>query len=241
MSFRPIQSLRRHTRPVSNVLPLVLSLGPAYLAFHYSRAGTGGRVGLTAPFDYDRRSVESGYAYGRDDAVLGLVVFSDFECPYCAVFAQSVMPDIKKAFVDPGRLWLAFQHFPLTEIHANAMPAANLADCAAHQGQFEAIHNRLFQDAGALGPEYFAAFGEMTGVDTNALARCMAVNRSAHVMAQRTAAVGRGVKSTPTLFVGRSTATNLRVEVVLEGLHSFQELSSIFDKVASKRDGARPR
>lgn len=77
-----------------------------------------------------------------------LVVFSDFECPFCAVFATSTLPTLQDEFKD--QLHVIFRHWPLPN-HRSAVPAALAAECAGDQGRFTAFHDRLFNAQDSIG------------------------------------------------------------------------------------------
>ena len=66
---------------------------------------------------------------GSLDAPIALVVFSDFECPFCRSFAQSTLPRFREEFVSKGRVLVSFRHLPL-KIHKLAKPAAQATVCA---------------------------------------------------------------------------------------------------------------
>lgn len=77
---------------------------------------------------------------GPDDALVTIVEYSDFQCPFCARAA----PELKEA-VDKfdGDVRLVFKHYPLPG-HAKALPAAYVAWAAHQQGKFWEMHDRLF-------------------------------------------------------------------------------------------------
>src|SRR5579859_5116035 len=54
---------------------------------------------------------------GAVGAPVGLVVFSDFECPFCGVFARNTLPQIQKKYVTSGKLIVTFRHFPNEAVH----------------------------------------------------------------------------------------------------------------------------
>src|SRR5687768_14077778 len=86
---------------------------------------------------------------GAASAKVGIVVFSDFECPFCKVFALKVLPDLKRQYIDSGRVRLVFKHFPLDSIHADARRAAALTACLK-EPDFWRAHDMSFQSLGGL-------------------------------------------------------------------------------------------
>src|SRR5262249_34610175 len=75
------------------------------------------------------------YAVGRDDAPVTIVEFSDYECPFCRRFHLETFPELKKNYVDTGKVRFVSRDLPL-DIHANAFRAALTARCAGDQGRF---------------------------------------------------------------------------------------------------------
>src|SRR3954470_11821873 len=85
---------------------------------------------------------------GPPDAPLELVMYGDFQCPYCTA-AQSIIARVRTRL--DGRLRFAFRHFPLPEKHPDAERAAEASEAAAAQGRFWEMHDRLYAARGALG------------------------------------------------------------------------------------------
>src|SRR3990172_2263809 len=90
-------------------------------------------------------SLEGVPTRGASTASVVIILFSDFQCPYCGRFAREVLPEISKSYLDTGRVLLGFWHFPLA-IHPKAPKAAEAAECAGVQTQFWPMHDRLFAE-----------------------------------------------------------------------------------------------
>ena len=73
------------------------------------------------------------HVQGPADAPVTLVEYGDFECPYCAA-AHVIVNKVQEFMTD--QLRFVFRHFPLTQIHPHAEPAAEASEAAAAQGQF---------------------------------------------------------------------------------------------------------
>jgi protein-disulfide isomerase len=73
-----------------------------------------------------------------------MVLFTDFQCPYCREFALSVMPEITTRLVAPGFLRLVLMHLPNPRKHPQALIAAEAVECAGNQGAFWTFHDALF-------------------------------------------------------------------------------------------------
>ena len=93
-----------------------------------------------------REALPIGVRYGNADAPVTIVVFSDFECPFCARF-NAVADSALQRRKDVA---LAFVHFPLAS-HRFAVPAARAAECADRYGRFGGLADLLFAKQDSLG------------------------------------------------------------------------------------------
>jgi protein-disulfide isomerase len=75
------------------------------------------------------------FAIGSKDAPITMVEFTDFQCPFCQRFHQSTFSDLKKNYIDTGKVRFVSRDLPL-DFHPNAMQAAEAGRCAGEQGQF---------------------------------------------------------------------------------------------------------
>jgi len=144
--------------------------------------------------------IHAGQRVGKTDAALTILVFSDFECPACARFANHALQPIRRTY--PNEVAFVFRHWPLP-FHRFAYPAARAAECAAVQGRFEAYHDLLFQKQDSLGLKSFTQFANESGVpDIPAFETCnSAVGRLPRVDADANAAQEIGGTGTPTIVV----------------------------------------
>lgn len=98
---------------------------------------------------------------GPSDALVTIVEYSDFQCPYCA----KVTGPLKDAMDDfEGEVRLIFKHYPLPG-HQQAPGAAQAAWAAHQQGKFWEMHDLLFGNQRALGDADLAKYGPQLGLD----------------------------------------------------------------------------
>lgn len=98
---------------------------------------------------------------GNKNAKVTIVEFSDFQCPYCGKFFSQAYKDIKKDYIDTGKVKLIFRDLPLTDLHPGAFPAALAAECAREQGgdsMYFKMHDKLFTDQATI-------FADTTKID----------------------------------------------------------------------------
>jgi protein-disulfide isomerase len=136
---------------------------------------------------------------GPADALVTIVVFSDFECPFCGRVTP-VLQGILDEHVDDVRV--AFKNLPLESIHRHARLAAEAALAAHAQGRFWEYHDALFRHGDALERADLESYAEDLGLDLRAFRR--ALERHAHAAAiDDDVALARSlnVTGTPTFLV----------------------------------------
>ena len=88
---------------------------------------------------------------GQPSAPVEVVVFSDFQCPFCARAAQTLH---KLHEARPDSVSIVFKHLPLQSIHPYAAASALIAAYAHSQGKFWEIHDKLFESQKDIGPDF---------------------------------------------------------------------------------------
>ena len=159
-----------------------------------------------------------GYAMGRPDAPLTMVEFTDLQCPFCRQFAISSFDEIKKNWIDTGKLRYISRDFPL-DFHAQAMPAARAARCAGEQGKFWEMRMGLMRNANLLTPAYIAKTASDLKLETKAFETCAASTKyDAEIQAEMAEGTRLGITGTPTFVMGRTTPTAVEGPVMIGAL-----------------------
>lgn len=143
---------------------------------------------------------EKDHIRGRPDAILTLVEYGDFECPYCGM-AYPIVKQVERELGDELRM--VFRHFPLREQHPHASHAAQAAEAAGVQGDghFWTMHDMLFEHQDALEDQDLIGYAKDIGIDATAVARALAdATYEKIVRAHFRGGVKSGVNGTPTFF-----------------------------------------
>lgn len=136
---------------------------------------------------------------GEPGAPLELVMFGDFQCPYC-LGAQSVLRRVRERLGE--RLRFCFRHLPVTERHPLAPLAAEASEAAAAQGAFWEYHDALFAVQPKLSRETMLAVAAELGLDAERIAAELdsGIHRP-RVERDVDSAQRSGATGTPTFFV----------------------------------------
>lgn len=174
--------------------------------------------GVKVLLDPPRTEVEAkGPTRGKPEAKVTIVIFSDFECPFCAR-AEPTMAKIRETWPDDVKF--VFRHYPLP-FHAAARPAAAATSCAAEQGRFWEAHDKIFA-SGELALDAIRGFlGTQQGFDLAKYDECISSGRGEAVVDADMAAAGLvQVDSTPHFFVNG---------VRVSGAQPFEAFQSIIE------------
>jgi protein-disulfide isomerase len=148
---------------------------------------------------------------GAADGILTLVEFGDFQCPACGAYdplVRQVVDDNKKV------VKFVFKHFPLTQIHQNAMLGAKAAEAAGVQGKFWEMHDMLYDkqtdwSTGINARDFVMTYAKTLGLDTVKFANDLDSKAiEDKILAESKEAVTLGVQGTPTFFLNGKKLEN---------------------------------
>jgi protein-disulfide isomerase len=166
-------------------------------------------------------------AMGSRVAKVIVLEFSDFQCPFCGIYARETFPKIKKEFIDTGKIQYVFRNFPLERIHPSAFKAAEEANCARQQGRFLELHDYLFSHQAALASIHVDADAKGLGLQEAPFDECLRHEPEVSDRVRKEVADGMslGVKATPTFFIGVVRADRkVRLLRRLSGAKSYDDL-----------------
>jgi protein-disulfide isomerase len=150
-------------------------------------------------------AIRDSSALGRDDAPLTIIEFADFQCPFCRRFHTEVFDEIKKNFVDTGKLRYVSRDLPLP-MHDRASQAASAARCAGEQHKFWELRHLLILNQDKLGRDDLLGYAQQVKLDVPSFAACIDTKRYDAALTQDAAdAAEVGVVGTPTFIIGRTS------------------------------------
>ena len=168
-------------------------------------------------------SLDNSPMLGSDTAKIGIVEFSDYECPYCRTSQTQLLPQVKKEYIDTGVVRYVHKDYPLVSIHTQAAPAAIAAQCAHAQGRFWDMHQALF--ANRLRDALYPELARQLKLDEQNFSACLkdAAPREA-IYRDVQEARRLGISGTPSFIVGRIEGNKLTVTGVSRGMPSFEAI-----------------
>lgn len=172
---------------------------------------------------------------GRPDAPVTVYEMSDFQCPFCRQFALTTLPVIERQYIKTGKVRWVFVNFPLTRLHKNAVAAAQVAMCAARQGKFWPVHDRLYQQQPQWAPldtpwTALIALADSAGVRHDSLVACLNSRATMDEIARDAQGAARaGATATPSFYIEGGLA---------DGAIPPADFSHILDSVYQAKTGA---
>ena len=170
---------------------------------------------------------------GSADAKVVILEFSDYQCPFCARHATTVLPELKERYIDPGLVRYAMANNPL-DIHPDAKPLAHLAMCAGEQGKYWEAHDRLFSSERPDSKSAVSVLAAEHTLDRSQLDRCLQEDGKTRGIFERDRDLVRrlGFTGTPSFAVGRIERGNrLRVERVITGAVGVKVFTEVLDEM----------
>ncbi len=194
-------------------------------AGHNHPPGQGHGEAPAAPPTIANIDIATAAVKGPKNAPVTLVVFSDFQCPFCSRVVPT-LHDLEKQY--GNKLKIAFKHQPLP-FHPNARPAAAASMAANEQGKFWEMHDKLFANQGALDRQSLEKYAQEVGLDMGKFKAAMDGNKyDALITKDSNEGTAVGANGTPTFFInGRQ----------LVGAQPIDQFKAIIDDELKKKGG----
>jgi len=153
---------------------------------------------------------------GAKTAPVTMVEFTDYQCPYCRQFHVQTFAELKKNFIDTGKVRFYSRDLPLDSMHPDAMRAAEAGRCAAAQGQFWKLRDIMSHHPDKLDLASLLDDAEFLKLDVTAFRACVVSERYKNdVQADMMEAMRIGSDGTPAFVVGKSTAEGIEGDLLV--------------------------
>lgn len=176
------------------------------------------------------RSLVNDNAVGDPNAPIKIEEFSDFQCPYCARFAELIEPQLVSGYVETGQVYFVYRSFG-EFIGPESRASAEASYCAGDQGKFWEMHDLLFanhtgENVGDYTNKNVTAFAETLGLDMGEFTTCFnGGSYSDRVDQDQVDGRAYGVKATPSFVLTYVVNGQTRV-VLIEGAQPIAEFQA---------------
>lgn len=166
---------------------------------------------------------------GSKDAPLTIVEFTDYQCPFCQQFHETTFADLRKNYIETGKVRFFSRDMPLPT-HRDALRAAEAARCAGEQHHFWEMREVLILNPNSLDMNHLVADATNLNIDSQAFRACIENDRyKESIQTDFEEATRVGVQGTPSFIVGYSTDDGVDGELIVGALPY-----SLFDLKLSK-------
>jgi len=172
---------------------------------------------------------------GEADALVTIVEFSDYQCPFCRRYSLTVFPILKREYIDTGKVRYVFRDFPLTSIHQQAEKAHESAHCAGEFNQYWEMHDLLFQNQKDLTLPSLKHYAAELGLNSLNFEECLESGKY-QVAIQKDVADGTaaGIRGTPSFFIGKSGPQDSITGTIIRGAQPLANFRTVIDQLLSK-------
>ena len=163
-----------------------------------------------------RLNLERAPMLGSKDAPITMVEFTDYQCPFCQRFHMQVYGELKKNFIDTGKVRFFSRDLPLESLHPNAIRAAQAAHCAGDQGQFWKLRDMMGAHPEALDMESLVRDASSLQMDAKAFRACLDTGKYKEAVQEDVLeAMKIGADGTPAFVVGKSTPDGVEGDMIV--------------------------
>lgn len=160
-------------------------------------------------------TTEGAFAIGSQSAPLTMVEFTDFQCPFCASFYTSTFAELKRDYIDTGKLRFVSRDLPL-DFHPNAMQAAEAGRCAGEQGQFWAMRDRMNANPEKLDMNNLVGWAQDLKLNVTGFRSCVEGQKYKNAIQTDILTAQRiGANGTPSFVIGKSTPDGVDGELIV--------------------------
>lgn len=162
-------------------------------------------------------SVDDDPVLGDKNAPVTLIEFSDYECPFCKRHYEETYSQLKRDYIDTGKVKLVYRDYPLPFHDPLATTEAIAANCARDQGgdvAYFKIHDEMFtqttSNGNGLSKEKLWKIAGDLGLNVDNFKSCVEVEKSKDEVSKDISdGVAVGVSGTPSFFIGKSNANGI--------------------------------
>jgi len=175
---------------------------------------------------------------GNKNAPVTMIEFSDYECPFCKTSFDQLLPELKKNYIDTGKLKLVYRNLPLP-FHQNAHKEAEAALCARDLGGdsiYFKYHDEIFtkttSNGTGLALDQLPVIAQSLGLNASQFQSCLDNGKYKDYVDEDIAyATKVGASGTPTWFLGKSNPNGTIDGQIIVGAQPFSAFQPTIDNL----------
>ena len=172
---------------------------------------------------------------GRDDAPVTVVEFTDYQCPFCRKYHTDTFAQLKKNYIDTGKVRFVSRDLPL-DFHPNAQRAAEAAWCAGEQNKYWELRDTMIVNSSDLSQEAILRYAQTNALDIPSFKACVDAEKYKTQIQKGIADAGTvGISATPSFVVGKTSSDALDGDRVVGAVPE-----SVFETEIQKFTTAKP-
>lgn len=183
-------------------------------------------------------SLDDDPVLGNPDAPVTIVEFSDYECPFCKRHYDQTHAQLKKNYIDSGKVKLVFRDLPLSFHDPMATTEAMAANCAKEQGgdaAYYKLHDTMFEkttsNGSGLTKDQLNQFAAKQGLNEANFKSCVDTEKFKDEVAKDLADAGSaGATGTPSFVIGKSTGQEIEGKLIV-GAQPYSAFQSEIDSL----------
>ena len=174
------------------------------------------------------------YVLGKSDAPLTLVEFTDYQCPFCGRFETTTFPEIKKNYIDTGKVRFILRDLPL-DFHPFALKAAQSVHCAGDQGKYWEMKELVFKNQNKIDVDSLAGYAKDLLLNGDTFKSCMADGKHLKEIGDEAKyAASLGITGTPTFVLGKAVGDSVEGRVIV-GAQPLAAFEAAINEMLGKR------
>lgn len=171
------------------------------------------------------------YAMGSDKAPVTLVEFTDYQCPYCSRFHTTTFPQLKKNFIDTGKVRFISRDLPL-HFHKNAFHAARAARCAGEQDKYWEVRHVLSSNPKNLSEPAIIKYAEELQLEMDQFQACLDSEKyKTEINKDIADANAVGITGTPGFIIGRTPTDGTLKGIKVKGAQGYASFAAKINKL----------
>lgn len=182
-------------------------------------------------------SISDSPMLGDKNAKVTLVEFSDYECPFCKRHFEQVYPQLKKDYIDTGKVRLVYRNYPLPFHDPMSTYEAQAALCAREQGgdvAYFKVHDEMFKqttsNGNGLTKDKIRQIAADIGLNADNVTNCADSNKYKDKVAKDIAdGAAAGVNGTPSFFIGKSDSSDTITGQLIVGAQPYNAFQAVID------------